>query len=140
MDEGFEVPRTVYRLEWNDEAYAGLVVRVQAMSVADALDGFATLWELDGLDQEQRKERLLQQHTMFIEHVVDWNLRDKGDPVPVTVDGLRTMEGVFVGSMISAWLRNTTGVSRPLGGDSTSGELSVVESIPMESLSESLVS
>lgn len=140
MDEGFEIPRTVYRLEWDDEAYNGLVVRVRAMTIAEAMDGFATLWELDGLDLEQRKERLFQQHTMFIDHVVDWNLRDNGEPVPVTVDGLRTMEGTFVGSMISAWLRNTTGVSRPLPDDSTSGDLSAVESIPMESLSESLAS
>lgn len=140
MDEGFEVPRTVYRLEWDDEAYTGLVVRVQAMTIAEVLVGFAALWDLDGLDQEQRKERLREQHQLFVDHVVDWNLHDNGVPVPVTVDALRSMEGRFVGSMISAWLRNTTGVSRPLVDDSTSGDQSAVESIPMETLQESLAS
>lgn len=139
--DGFEVPRTIYRLEFDDEAYAGLVVRVRAISVSEAMQGFTHLWPFDeDLTPEQRKDRLHEQHVFFIEHVVDWNLSENGQPVPVTVEGLQSMEGSFVGAMVGAWMRNSTGVSRPLGEGSTSGVPSGVESIPMEPLPESLVS
>lgn len=137
----FEVPRTIYNLEWDDEAYAGLVVRVRAMTVREALDGYDTLWAIDNSqDLNERRERVRQQHEMFMSHVVEWNLCENGEPIPATVEGLQSMEGTFVGSMISAWLRNSVGVSRPLDDSSTDGDLSAMESIPMESLSESLAS
>lgn len=138
---GFEVPRTIYRLEWDDEAYADLVVRVRAVTVREALDGFADLYPFeDGLTPQERRDRIHHQQVEFIAHVVDWNICENGEPVPVTVEALQGMEGNFVASMIGAWRRNTTGVSRPLDGGSTSGDLSAVESIPMETLSESLAS
>jgi hypothetical protein len=139
--DGFEVPRTIYRLEWDDEAYDGLVVRVRALNIAEAIVGVDLSWTADDtLDSAQRIQKLDELHSMFIAHVVDWNLMEAGQPVPVTLEGLRSMEGAFVGSMVRAWLNNSIGVSRPLDGGSTSGDLSAVESIPMEPLSESLAS
>lgn len=139
--DGFEVPRTIYRLEWDDETYSGLVVRVRAMTIAEAITGIDLSWTADStLDSATRVEKSGELHRMFLDHVVDWNLVENGEPIPLSLEGLRSLEGGFVGSMLRAWLFNTIGVSRPLGDDSTSGDLSAVESIPMESLPESLAS
>lgn len=139
---GFEVPRTIYKLEWDDPAYDGLVVRVRAGTVREALDRLTEMWDLDGeLSIDERRKRVERQHADFVSHVVDWNLCCDGEPLPVTVEALQSMEGTLVGSMIRAWAFRPVKVSPPLDSESTGGEQSaVLESIPMESLSESLAS
>jgi hypothetical protein len=140
----FEAPRTVYKLEFEGEEFGGLVVRVRALTFAELRDNRDLLysgWETDqGLDRDRWEANVDALHQLFADHLVDWNLSDGGEPVPATLDGLRSQEGQFIGRLVGAWRSNTIGVSVPLEQPSADGEQSVELSIPMESLSESLAS
>lgn len=137
----FEAPRTVYKLEFEGEEFGGLVVRVRALTFAELRDNrglLYTRWAWDPeLGTEQLDANVDELHQLFVDHLVDWNLADNGEPVPATLQGLRSQEGQFIGRIISAWHNNTIGVPVPLEQPSADGEQSVELSIPMESPMES---
>lgn len=140
---GFAVPRTVFGLTFADEQYAGLVVKVRALSLQEALDGFDMQWAADNdTDFATRKAKLDELHHHLVDHLVEWNLQEEdGTPVPPTFEGLRSLEPPFTAVLVTAWLRGRTAVSAPLEQPSDGGAPSELEaSIPMENLSESLAS
>lgn len=141
----FEAPRTVYKLEFEGaDAFDGLVVRVKALTFAerrDAWDLLYTPWLSDpNLTRAEADANVDRLHQLFADHLVDWNLTDNGEPVPATMEGLRSQEHSFIGGLIGAWRNNTLGVSVPLAQPSPAGEQSVEASIPMETLSINLAS
>lgn len=140
MTDGFVVPRTVYRLEFTDEQYAGMVVRVRKMSMDEATHAaFDLAWE-PGDDMVTRKNKQLKLHQMFIDHLVEWNLRDEDKtPVPMTVEGLRSCETDFVGMLVGTWQVGRRSIPAPLernssGGDAPSPMEEALVNIPSESL------
>jgi hypothetical protein len=138
---GFTVPRRIYKLEFDGEKYAGIVVRVRAMSFATLLDIENMRRSDEMADRAEMRAQLDEFHGIFVDHLVDWNLEEEdGAPVPLTVEGLRSQEGSFVTSIIAAWRDTPTEVPAPLGRPSSDGDPSVELSVPMESLSESLAS
>ena len=79
----------------------------------------------------------------FVDHLISWNLEDEdGKPVPMTMDAVKEMDKDLIKNLNNAWINTLVGVheSDPLEESSPSGGPSLVESVPMEALSESLAS
>jgi hypothetical protein len=79
----------------------------------------------------------------FADNLISWNLEDgKGQPIPATVDGLKQVDQALARALQNAYVEALIGVhdADPLPQSSPSGGPSLVESVPMEALSESLAS
>jgi hypothetical protein len=79
----------------------------------------------------------------FVDHLISWNIEEEdGKPLPTTMDAVKTIDHDLVTALNNAWIRTLIGVhdADPLPESSPSGEPSLVESVPMEALSESLAS
>lgn len=119
-------------LEFVDDEFAGLEV------VAD-VGSMDQYFEIDNLVERpasNAKEALKDLEEIFdklVPLLVSWNLQDNdGNPVPLDRETFGKQDRVFTGAVIGAWL--SKGVRRPLSTPSPSGEQSVAESIPMETL------
>lgn len=140
MAGGYTVPRRVFALDFEFEELAGLEIKVKAISVGQLLDMDARVVDLDtggGWTQGMSNELdyLMEQ---FIGQVVEWNMEEEdGSPVPVSVEGLRTLEIPTLVQIIASWLTNSAGVSREEGKAPASGDSPEVASLPMETLSGS---
>lgn len=138
----YVVPRTVLKLVFVDAEYEGIEVRVKKLSVGEAFRATDLRWQNPTDTIEDIKAHLAELHTMFVDHLVDWNLTEEGGtPVPQTFEGLRGLEGEFVGLLMGTWLDSVHGVSRPLpkpsgsGGSSPPTEVeAMLTGIPSESL------
>jgi hypothetical protein len=100
---------------------------------------YMTATGLDGSDGDDRAAGLKR----FGEHLVSWNLEDEdGTPVPATYEAMMQQDHDLIGALNNAWIETLVGVHKadPLPESSTSGEPSLVESVPMEALSSSLAS
>jgi len=125
----FLAPPMTIRLVFDDERYAGLVVRARSMSIGDYLE-FQALSARAEETVSGSREML----SVFADRIVSWNIADPetGSPVPATLDGLLTLEPNFVLDMIRAWRAAMTGVTKDQGKGSGSGETSPELSVPME--------
>jgi len=130
---GYERNPKVYHLKFQDGEYAGLEVRVRSLSMKQLLTIRTGNGE-EGKDGTETAVRFL------AERIIDWNLTDQGVPVPTTLDAILDEDDDFVLAIINKWTNAVSGVGAPLPESSPSGEPSPVASIPMEPLSESLVS
>ena len=84
-------------------------------------------------------QRIKDAFSFFAQFLVEWNLEEEdGTPIPCTPDGLLAQEYELVIAIINAWVSAVHNVSPSLKERSNDGMRSVVESIPMETLSESL--
>lgn len=125
---GYRVERKVYVLEFDDEKYAGMIIKVHGFTVREGIDIEAML----GADKEG-KERLEQWLRTFAERIVDWNLEDEnGEKLPISYDTLQDMDFDFVLPMFHGWRRAVMDVSVPLEQESSNGDTSGLGSIPME--------
>lgn len=132
---GFKRGQKVYKLRFEDPEFEGLVVRTRSVSLGE----FLTMEEL--ISGDLVKDNVDKLFKAFVDVVVSWNLEDDDDqPVPITVGGLYAQDLEFVKAIIDAWKDAMVGVADPLSQTSTGGEPSLVESIPMEPLSESQAS
>lgn len=67
----------------------------------------------------------------FAEALVKWNLVDKNDePVPATLDGLKSQDFPFILDLIQIWMGQIASVSGPLDQTSTGGKLLEVPLMP----------
>jgi len=79
----------------------------------------------------------------FVDHLVSWNLEDEKDqPIPPTMDAVKTIDKDLIAALNNAWVQSLIGVhdADPLPESSPSGGPSLVESVPMEAPSEPLAS
>ena len=141
---GYKVKKTIYTLKFEDPDYEGIVVRVRAGSMGSFLDvmGLAGMDLMEGADVTiddmmagaSEVDALFKQ---FIALVLEWNLEDEdtGEPIPTTVEGLRSLELPFVMTLVGAWMDAMKGTTPGLPQPSGSGPQSLEASIPMEELS-----
>lgn len=124
---GFRMERSVYNLVFDDGAFEGLTIRVRAMSMQEYLDNFARNWET-GDSAEERKRKQDERLQSFLDHVVEWDLEDEnGNPVPVTLDGLRSAcEPEQAGTIIGVWMNGRQKVPAPLEPRSPGSSLSAI--------------
>jgi hypothetical protein len=126
---GYRPKRKIYNLDFTGTEYDGLKVTVRGVSTGQALD-IDTARD-DGSDEGMR--RMLE---LLAEQLIDWNVEDEaGEPVPATLEGIRAQEIGLNLAVINAWQTAMAGVPDPLESGSTSGDSSLVASIPTETLS-----
>lgn len=116
-------------------ALDGLVVLVRGRTVGEWLDGASIdlSWEDDDtITGEERTKRYRELYGEFISDVVSWNLDDPtGAPVPVTVEGLCTVDTTVATPMVAAWAFRRVKLPDPLDAGLPVGAPSVPLSIPM---------
>jgi hypothetical protein len=132
---GYRPNRKVYVLDF--EKHPGLEVRATSISTAGFLE-FAELADKTR-GQVNDVDNIRTLFGQFAEQLRSWNLEDDdGNPIPATLDGLLSQEFDFVFEIIDGWTDIMIGVSTPLAEPSQDGSQSLVESLPMEALSQNL--
>jgi len=97
---GFRLDRS-YALEF-EGALAGAEVVIKGTTVA-------TVLKIRDTDDLRELAELL------AAHLIDWNFEDeKGDPVPMTVDGILTLEQPILVRICREWLKAASGITAPL--------------------------
>lgn len=134
--EGFRRKPKLFTLEFTGE-WEGMIVSVKPMRYGDAADGNVTLdWAQPGVSRDEFHGGLARTSAAFAGVLHAWNLLDEhGEPVPATLEGLRSLDDDQGFRIVMAWAFRAIGVSAPLAGPSSSGETSPEASIPMETLS-----
>ena len=142
---GFEAPGTGRKLSFDGTKYDGLEVTVDSASIglltaiAEKYDSLMTLAAAK-VDLQAAMPALNTLLGMFAGVLESWNVEKRGEPVPVTVEGLQSLDAAFVLEIIGAWLTGTVAVDEDLGKGSTSGEPSPEELAAMAQLSSALPS
>lgn len=98
---GFEVGRTFvldFGKEGETDAY-GAEVKVRSMSIAT---------DMEWAQADQRREA-----EIMAEHILSWNLQRDGEPVPITADGILSLDRPMVQIIAVEWVRATRGLSAP---------------------------
>lgn len=107
---GFRVGR-VFELDFGKEGETGLAgatVKMRSCSLA-VLEEFKTA--TGGREAE-----------IVAEHIVEWDLEDQnGIPIPVTADGVRSLDPPAAYLIVVEWLRAVRGISAPFDKRSAGG-------------------
>lgn len=121
-----------------DHEYHGCEATLRRLKLGEWLD-ITGLGDGDG-DKPVVRHVGDQLRTMA-DKLIDWNLEDEdGTAVPTTVEAVLEQDQGLMMAILGRWLDGLAGVSAPLEPSSTGGAPSPVESIPMDTLSASLVS
>jgi hypothetical protein len=133
---------TLYKLVF--EGRDGLEVTVEGLNTGALLDLMDTAELLPSdpaavkLDTGSRAavEKLM---AALAGALVSWNVEDRaGQPVPATVEGLKSLNLGLVMDIIGAWIKAQTAVDDDLGkGSGSTGTSAPAPSIPMAPLSPS---
>lgn len=127
---GFKVPKSIFKLVFEDEQFEGLEVRVRSLSLSE----FFRLQQLQG-DAGGDIEAARGIIERLADAIVTWNLEDEdGEAVKPTADNLQELEIGFVMAIISAWMEAIATVPNRSPGGSNAGETSQELSIPMDVL------
>lgn len=133
---GYVRQRKLYRLRFDDEEMAGLVVRAKSVPLGAFLE-MVKLMDLDTSSvTPEDAEHLDELFSRFAGALVDWNLEEpEGVPVPATFEGLKSQDIDFTMQILRAWIAALSQVPDFLPPGSSNGERSLEVSIPMEPLS-----
>lgn len=123
--KGFKVPTTVFKLTFEDEQYAGLVIKAKSLPLREFLalqDGKA------GNDAEMTRKFI----GKLAGAITEWNLEDDdGNPIEVSEESLSGLELGFVLTIIEAWMGAVASVPKHLSGNLNGTGTSPMPSIPM---------
>jgi hypothetical protein len=138
---GFEPPRKVFNLVFEDPALAGLQVKMYELPLGDMLD----LVETANIDVANFTVADLAAVRHLIvavaENMKSWNVEvPLGTPVEPSVEAVGKQGTSMVMAIIQAWFGAMGEVEAPLGSSSPSSLLPDLSSIPMEALPASLAS
>lgn len=132
---GYKRNPKIYKLVFDETTdYPGLEVQVKTITMGQLI-AMRTGKQDDDKDGTQVSVELL------ADRIVSWNLEDEnGAPVPATLEAIYEEDDDLILGIINRWTDAVSAVRAPLQQSSPSGEPSLVESVPMEALSESLAS
>ena len=126
---GYRPKKKIYTLAFEGEEYEGLEVKIRGLNTGQVMD-------IDSARADGGDSAIVAMLQLMAEQLVEWNVEDdEGQPVPTTFEGVRSLDIEFNWAIIDAWQTAAAGVKAPLDSDSTSTELSLVASIPTETLS-----
>lgn len=126
---GYRPKRKIYTLDFEGDEYQGLEVRIRGLNTGQVMD-------IDAARADGGDAAIVAMLQLMAEQLVEWNVEDdNGQPVPTTFEGVRSLDIDFNWAIIDAWQTAAAGVPAPLESGSTSGEPSLVASIPTEVLS-----
>ena len=129
---GYRAKRKKIHLKFEGD-YEGLEVTAHGLTLGQYL-------EITGLG-EVDVSAVTDQMKRFAESLISWNLEDEDcQPIPAIPEAVYAQDQDFMFHILGAWMDGMAGVSAPLEQTSPAGEQSLVESIPMDALSKSLVS
>ena len=111
---GFEPPGSGAKLDFSDTAYAGLEVTMDAVSLGDLLD-------IQDVAETGTGAAAREMVTRFAKCLESWNVTRNGEPVPATLEGVLSLDAVFIGAIVKAWTQGTAEAPPPLPGGSPSG-------------------
>ncbi|MFI8448252.1 hypothetical protein [Streptomyces erythrochromogenes] len=132
---GYKPKRKIYNLDFAGTDYEGLQVAVRGLNTGQYIDLFDAKAEAEGGGETNQ---LL---TIMASRLVSWNIEDDDDqPVPATIDGIKTQDLDLNLAIVNAWTKAMAGVPDPLEQPSTDGGPFPEASIPMAELSPSLAS
>ncbi len=126
----------VYKLKF--EGRDGLEVTVEGLSTGelftliDLSDSMPASGAIQPGDPATRKALTTMMETLAAS-LVEWNVEDRtGQPVPLTLDGVKSLKIGLVLDIVMAWVTAQTQVDDGLGKDSSSGGTSApAPSLPM---------
>lgn len=130
--------RSLLSLVFADPEYDGLEVRMRRPSIADLLDLASYSERLDATTTRAERGKEIRAHLEFLaSRIVSWNLGDSlsGEPVPISGDGLATLDWPFVNLLETAWARQAAEVDPPSPAPSNDGGPFPEVPLPMEELS-----
>lgn len=145
---GFREEETVYALTFEGK-WEGLVVKVTDSSSGEQLEIERLTGDLvpllgkkiEEMGPEELAAAIGSNATLidaFLNHLVEWNVEDAkdGTPVPATREGFARVSSKLGRHVVKTWWEFVSGeISDPLDDGSSSGEPSLVASLPMEPLS-----
>ena len=105
--EGVELDRTEYVLRWADGPFAGLVIRMRKPTAAGHVDLGMTARRPNPTELPSTPEMadaVYRLFRAFAGALLEWNLLDRGEPVPATLEGLLGQEYDHAVEMTCAWL------------------------------------
>ena len=124
----YVVQRKVYTLHF--EEYPGMEIKASSVSMGQLLQ------VSDMADRARAGSGLAEVHgllELFASRLVSWNLVDDIEQdIPLTLDGMLTLDTDLVLAAVLAWFGAMTQVDESLGKASTNGDTSAVLSLPME--------
>lgn len=136
---GYRRPRKIHQLTFDqsDGELEGLEVTLYSLSVGQLLDMTRTADQADRSVEDMEKF-----FNDFAAALVSWNLEDGAidddgvslQPVPATLEGVRSCDLGFVIRISNAWMEAVAGVPAPLPVPSSGGQPSLEGSLPMEPL------
>ena len=113
--------RRVFTLDFKGTAIPDAIVKVKSASIGTLLA------MLDAPDATVEMQALA-------DHIVEWDLVNDGVPIPLTLEGVRSLEEPAFKLIVSEWLKATRGISAPLDKRSASIKSLPEEPITMETL------
>jgi hypothetical protein len=127
----FRRKRKVYNLDFEGTEYEGLQVKVRGLTTGEYLEIVSL--SAPGTEDSQETEGMLR---MFANHLVSWNLIDDDTdaPVPTTYEGVTSNDFVMNMFIVNAWTEAIASLPEKTEKKLTSGDDSLVESIPTETL------
>lgn len=138
---GFKLEPRVYKLVFDDPELGGLEVRAASVSIGEFMEitGLDETTVLGGVTLPDGMPVRVGLLTRFAGVLSDWNLTGpKDEPLPATLETLKTQDVYLVRSIVKAWLEAVSGVTPPLPSASGSGETSAEASLELASSSQSL--
>lgn len=87
---GYEIPTVVYKVKLRGTQFDGVEATLSGCSSAEYL-------------QAQRNDSTLL--AAFCEHLLEWNLTNNSEPVPVTAEAVAALDAKLAMSLAVGWLR-----------------------------------
>ncbi len=125
---GFQRKRKMYKLDFEGTEWDGLVVKLGGLTTGEYLDFVSVAGPTD--DGDNQTAQMIQ---MLADHLMSWNLEDDGEPIPTTLEGLKSNDIQMNMAIVHAWT-TVMGGSEDLEKKSTPSESPLLDSIPTESL------
>ncbi len=143
MAARYERPPKRYVLKFED--HPGLEVVMKGLPVGEFLELAQMAGRLQGrnllaLSGEELAGAIEATDGLFAKFaaaLVSWNLDENGQPVPATVDGVRSQDLDFILELLLAWMDAVVAVDTPLPQPANGQGTSLEASMPMETLSAS---
>jgi hypothetical protein len=138
---GFTPQSIILKLVFEkDTPLHGLVVRAKPCTVGEWNE--MLLWSAEEkkspAEVASANDRIAE---LFLSHIVEWDLEiPAGNPVPLTLEGWRTMDNNHADILITSWQMAMVGIPKISSENSDSGGTSEEQSLGLVELSESLPS
>jgi hypothetical protein len=128
----FKRKRKVYKLDFEGTEYDGLEVKVRGLTTGEYLE-LVSLSAPGTEGDAKETDGMLQ---LFASHLISWNLvdEDNNEPIPSTFEGIKTNDLTMNMFIVNAWTSAMVEVPTETEKKSLTGDVSLVESIPTETL------